>query len=102
MRGGSPLTAYRLPLTPLASTIPTGPYFGFTKLELDQELLRYKAAVKQSGSRLQGASQNGQSYTFGNRSDMSLAEWQQALQAALAYFGAAEEPPGDSVVVRLI
>ncbi len=84
----------------MASTVPTGPYFGFTKPELDTELARYKAAVKQSADRLAGASVNGQSFTFGPRGDMSLAEWQQSLQAALAYFGAAEEPLGSDVVVR--
>lgn len=84
----------------MSNTVPSGPYFGFTKPELDAELQRYKAAVKQSGSRLAGASVNGQSYTFGPRADMSLAEWQQALQAALAYFGAADPAPADIEVVR--
>ena len=84
----------------MSSTIPSGPYFGFTKPELDAELLRYKAAVKQSASRLAGASVNGQSYTFGPRADMSLAEWQQALQDALAYFGAADPVPTSDSPVR--
>jgi len=84
----------------VAQTIPSGPYFGFTAPELDAELVRYKAAVKQSGSRLAGASQSGQSYQFGPRGDWSLADWQEHLQAALAYFGAADEPPGSNVVVR--
>jgi HKD family nuclease len=83
-----------------ASTIPSGPYLGFTHTELLTELTRYKNAVKQSASRLSGASVNGQSYTFGPRGDWSLDEWQQHLQAALAYFGAAEIPPGDRAVVR--
>ena len=86
----------------MPSTLPSGPYFGFTKAELDQELARYKAAVKQSGSRLAGASQSGQSYQFGPRSDWNLAEWQHELQAALAYFGEADEPPGDAVAIRFI
>lgn len=77
----------------MPDTIPTGPYFGFTKAELDAELIRYKAAVKSAGSPLQGSSVNGQSFTFGPRRDMSLSEWQHALQSALAWFGAAEEPP---------
>lgn len=84
----------------MSLTIPSGPYFGFTRAELDAELVRYKAAVKQAGSRLAGASQSGQSYQFGPRSDWNLAEWQEQLQAALAYFGAADEPPGSDVVVR--
>jgi len=82
------------------ATIPSGPYFGFTLAELQAELVRYKAEVKKVGSRLAGASQNGQSYSFGPRSDMTLAEWQEELQAALAYFGEADEPPGSNVVVR--
>jgi hypothetical protein len=84
----------------MPQTIPSGPYFGFTKPELDAELVRYKQARTQSGSRLAGASQSGQSYTFGPRADWSLDEWQQQLQAALAYFGAADEPPSDREVVR--
>lgn len=83
-----------------AQTIPTGPYFGFTLVELRAELARYKEEVKSSGNRLAGSSQNGQSYTFGPRADLSLAEWQTELQAALAYFGAADEPPSSDVVVR--
>lgn len=81
-------------------TIPSGIYFGFTRAELAAELTRYKAAVKQSGSRLAGASQNGQSYSFGPRGDMNLADWQVQLQLALAYFGEADEPEGNTQVVR--
>jgi hypothetical protein len=84
----------------MASTVPTGIYFGFTKPELDTELSRYKTAVKQSADRLIGAGVNGQSFTFGPRGDMSLEQWQQELQAALAYFGAAEVPSGNAQVVR--
>lgn len=84
----------------MSLTIPSGPYFGFTLPELQAELARYKAAVKTSASPLAGASQNGQSYQFGPRQDMSLAEWQVALQAALAFFGRADEPPGSDEVVR--
>lgn len=85
----------------MADTIPTGIYFGFTKAELKTELERYKAAVKTSGSELAAAQQNGQSYSFGPRQDMSLGEWQIELQAALAYFDEACYPPGSDVVVRL-
>lgn len=74
------------------NVIPEGPYFGFTKLELRDELTRYKAQVKLTGSQLTGASQNGQSYTFGPRQDWSLSDWQMNLQAALAYFGECMEP----------
>jgi hypothetical protein len=84
----------------MASTVPTGIYFGFTKPELNDELARYKAAVKQSGSNLVGAGINGQSFTFGPRGDMSLEQWQQELQAALAYFGDGDAPSGSAQVVR--
>ncbi len=84
----------------MSQTIPSGPYFGFTKTELQTELERYKSAVKQSGSSLIGASQSGQSYQWGPRGDWNLAEWQDNLQAALAFFGLADCPPGSNEVVR--
>jgi len=86
----------------MAQTIPGGIYFGFTKAELQTELTRYKAAVKTSGSNLQGASQNGQSYSFGPRQDMILSEWQQALQDALSYFDLADPltPPATAIDFR--
>lgn len=86
----------------MPDTIPSGPYFGFTLPELRQELVRYKAAVKQAGSPLAGASVNGQSFSFGPRRDMSLSEWQIALQDALAHFGEADAAPGSTAVVRFV
>ena len=83
----------------MTPTIPNGPYLGFTKAEIEQELLRYKAAVKQGGSALSGAAQSGQSYQFGPRRDWNLAEWSDQLQEALAYFGLADQPPGSNMVV---
>lgn len=83
----------------LHNAVPTGPYFGFTKPELDAELIRYKAEVKKRGSSLTSASVNGQSFQFGARRDGSLEEWQIALQEALAFFGAADCPPPTSVPV---
>lgn len=84
----------------MAQTIPSGVYFGFSKAEIQTELTRYKEAVKTSSSNLQGASQNGQSYSFGSRQDMTLAEWQVAIQEALSYFDLAECLPGRDAVVR--
>jgi hypothetical protein len=86
----------------MAQTIPSGVYFGFTKTELQTELTRYKAAVKTSASNLIGASQNGQSYSFGPRQDMSLSDWQQELQQALAFFDLADDlaPPQTAVDFR--
>ena len=84
----------------MSQTIPSGIYFGFTKTEMKTELERYKAAVKTSGSELLSASQNGQSYSFGPRNDMSLSEWQIAIQDALSFFEEACPPPSSDVVVR--
>lgn len=83
----------------MALTIPTGVYFGFTKAEIQAELERYKTEVKASGSGLSGASQNGQSYTFGKREDMTLAQWQEELQAAMAFFGLAYDLAPPSTVI---
>jgi len=65
--------------------VPTGPYFGFTLAELNVELARYKAARQQAGTRLAGATVNGQTFTFGDRKDGTLDEWQDNLQVALTY-----------------
>lgn len=63
--------------------VPSGPYFGFTKAELYEELDRYKAARKLAGSDLASTSVSGQSFTFGPRRDWSLDQWAAAIQAAL-------------------
>jgi hypothetical protein len=69
--------------TPTGQTITWGPYFGFTEAELLIELDRYKTARKQSFSRLSGSSTNAQTYSFGQRVDGSLDDWQSDIQAAL-------------------
>jgi hypothetical protein len=53
------------------ATVQSGPYAGFTKAEMDTEWARYKTQLTQSGSRLMGASVNGNSYQFGPRSALS-------------------------------
>lgn len=63
--------------------VPSGPYFGFNKAELLEELGRYKAQRKLSGSDLASTSISGQSFTFGPRRDWSLQQWADAIQAAL-------------------
>lgn len=88
-----------------AETVPAGPYFGFSLPELESELTRYKAARVESGSRLQAASVNGQSYSFGPRGDWSLDEWQIQLQAAFAYLDPSRFPanfPSNSAVGMFI
>ena len=80
--------------------VPTGPYFGFTLYagtndgaNLEDEMTRYLAARRQAGSRLQGASVNGESYQFGvNRSDWSLDEWSNELQIAFFYLDPGRYP----------
>lgn len=88
---------------PNTQTVPTGPYFGFTLAELNLELLRYKAARKTSFTRLVGSSVNGNSYSFGDRTDGSLDEWQAALQAALNYISPGQyfSPPTDRSAARI-
>ncbi len=84
----------------MLSKVPHGVYFQYTKAELDEQVIAYKAAVKEASSRLTGASIGGQSFTFGPRGDMSLEQWQIELQNALAYFGAADFAPSPTQVVR--
>lgn len=86
----------------MSQIIPAGPYFGFTLAELKVELLRYKEAQVQSGSRLIGATVNGQNFQFGAR-EGTLQDWQEDLQTALAYLdpGHYQIPgPGDRAVGR--
>lgn len=88
----------------MSQTVPTGPYLGFTLTELETELTRYKAEVKTSGTRLVGASVNGQSFQFGNR-EGSLDEWSANLQSALNYLNPAKYPytaPTDRSCARLV
>lgn len=88
----------------MATTIPTGPYLGFTFAELEEELTRYKNEVKASGTRIVGASVNGQSFQFGNR-EGTLEEWSANLQAALYYLRPDKYPyaaPTDRAAVRFV
>lgn len=66
------------------STVRSGPYFGFTKAEMLVELDRYKAAVKTTGSSVQGGTVNGQSVTYGPRRDWSIDQWGVNIRNALA------------------
>lgn len=83
----------------MALTIPTGLYFGFTQAEIVAELTRYKQEVQSSGTQLAGATQNGQTYTFGQRKDMTLSQWQEELQSAMAFFGLAYDLAPPSTVI---
>ncbi len=79
-------------MTNTTEVVPAGPYFGFSLpagsqggSNLEDELTRYMTARRESGSRLAGASVNGQSFQYGPRGDWTLDEWQQQLQCAFAY-----------------
>jgi hypothetical protein len=87
----------------LINQVPTGPYFGFSLEELQAELIRYKNETKTSGTRIVGASINGQSFQFGNR-EGSLSEWSANLQAALSYLrpDLYDAPPSNSSAARLV
>ena len=89
---------------PNYSVVQAGPYFAFTRTELDAELARYKAAVQAgAGSNLQSAGLVGESYSFGPRQDWSLAQWQEHIQGAYAQIapGLYEDPPGRSFAFRI-
>lgn len=79
----------------------SGPYLGFTKAELLVELARYKDAAKAAGSRLTGATVNGQSFTYGPRGDWSLQQWSRQLQAALSLVDPTYQMPSATIRVRL-
>lgn len=83
--------------------VPSGPYFGFSYAELLAELARYKSEVTTSGTRLVGATVNGQNFQFGNR-EGSLAEWSADLQAAMYSLrpDLHEPPPSDRSAVRFV
>lgn len=62
-----------------------GMYAGFTRAEMLVEFARYKSELQStSGSRLQGATVNGQNLQFGPRSDMTLGEWGRQIRFALS------------------
>lgn len=70
------------------STVQSGVYRFFTKAELDQERLRYKATVKTANTQLTSASVNGQSYTVQvNGREMTLEQWGDALADAYNQLG---------------
>lgn len=79
-----------------AAFIPTGPYRFFTLAMLEVEKARYITARQQAGTRLAGATVNGQTFTFGDRKDGSIEEWGDNLQTALAYLAPDIYQPGAS------
>jgi hypothetical protein len=83
--------------------VPTGDYFGFTRQEMLDELERWKAARKKSGSSLLSSNFNGQALGFSAvRRDWTLSEWQQQIQWALYYIDPGNypyPPPSNSAVL---
>lgn len=67
----------------MPSIVTHGTYFGFSLAELEDELARYKAAVANAGSEVASESVAGETYSYGPRRDMTLAQWQCELQVAL-------------------
>jgi hypothetical protein len=73
-----------MPGNATSNRVLSGLYAGFTRAEMLIEWDRYKAALQKSGSRLQGATVNGQNVQFGPRADLSLTSWGRAIRQALA------------------
>lgn len=88
----------------MASTVPTGLFFGFTYAQLSALLTQYTAAVTGAlySGPMTGASINGQSVQFAGR-EMRLEEYSAELQAALAYLrpDQFDAPPGDRAAFSL-
>jgi hypothetical protein len=82
------------------ATVQSGPYAGFTKAEMDTEWARYKTQLTQSGSRLMGASVNGNSYQFGPRSDWTLSDWGKHIRSALSQVSPDFIAPSGTIAIR--
>lgn len=89
-----------MPGNVLSNRVLSGPYAGFTQAEMLTEWARYKAQLQQAGSRLQGATVNGQNVQFGPRSDMSLTSWGIAVRRALAQVDPDWIAPTSSISIR--
>lgn len=84
-----------------SNRVLTGVYAGFTRAEMLVEWNRYKTALTtQTGSRLQGATVNGQNIQFGPRADMSLTAWGRAIRMALAQVDPDWIGPGSTIYIR--
>jgi hypothetical protein len=83
---GDPLTLAQIEMAGnlTSNRVLSGPYAGLTKAEMQTEWERYKTALLSSGSRLGGATVNGQNFQFGPRSDWTLSQWGRTIRHALA------------------
>jgi hypothetical protein len=84
----------------ISNKVISGPYFGFTRTEMNAEYDRYKAALQKSGSRLTGASISGQSFSYGPRGDWSLTQWAKEVQSGLAQVDPSFQTPSGQIVTR--
>ncbi len=84
-----------------SSKVQSGLYAGFTRAEMTVEWERYKTQLKTgAGSRMQGATINGQNYQFGPRSDMTLGEWGKQIRFALSQVDPDFIAPSSTIGVR--
>ena len=93
--------------TTTAPTVPTGPYWGFTLVELETEQANLKAQVQALNASLVGSSVNGQSFQFSDPAAQrrELIARQQDLQAAMFYLDPGRYPaipPTNSSVAAFI
>jgi hypothetical protein len=51
---------------------------------MQAEWSRFKAALQSTGSKIQGATVNGQNFQFGPRADLTLTEWGRQVRFALS------------------
>lgn len=83
-----------------SNRVLSGPYAGFTKDEVLTEWNRYKAELQKAGSRLTGATVNGQNFQFGPRGDMNLMTWGRQLRRALSQVDPSWIGPRSDVRIR--
>lgn len=83
-----------------SNRVLSGPYAGFTRAEMVTEWERYKAELIKSGSRLQGATVNGQNFQFGPRADMNLSAWGRAVRRAMSQVDPSWIGPQTTMMVR--
>lgn len=85
-----------------AQIVGSGIYMGFNLQEMEEELARYKKAVKNAGSDIASASYNGDSFTYGPRRDMNLQTWGEEIRAAFYMLGDTrfDEPASNMGVLR--
>lgn len=85
-----------------SQVVSSGIYMGFNLQEMEDELSRYKQAVKGSGSDIQSASYNGDSFAYGPRRDMNLAQWGEEIRLAFWALGDTrfDQPSTNCAVLR--